>query len=391
MSKKKSKLQLRQERQERQVALALKALALDNKKKNQRKSESRQSRKPVEDLARYLVKPVDRMRVRNPADFQTRTYSLARQVEELVAHVYVRYPAPRFLMGALLTDEGRKLLGFRPRHKTKLQTALDKWERELFLAAAQGRSVADLLAPHLTRKETHWFLLAPDTFTSQQNLVWAKLVAAGVSREITNVLLPRLTEGDTWSQLGARQAELIQFFASVPKDAKADHVMEALDFAMQMAQEPGFRFKGRTLRSMLKLAKDWHRQNQYGPRGALVHWAREFEPWEHKSRLEHVRAIELNTSWALHAESVRQRHCVFTYRRFCVAGTYRVVALTWMISDLKGNLSEDRRVTLSVAMGPRQVDQALGKCNRSLSQDERRIVRLWASHHGLKISDYIWW
>ncbi len=393
LSKKKTQLQLRKERQAHVLANVQAALARDNKLKNENRVPKRR-RKVATELADYLGLPLtDRRRIRDAESFRTRTYSLAGQVEELVAHMFTKYPAPRFLLHAMLSPKGRALVLGETRGPGEpvRNRAGTKRDRVLFLAAAQGKSVAKMLAPELTARETHWFLKGPDRFTSAENVCWAKLVAGGVPQSLATRLTSRLMAENHWAHLGARQGEFIRMFASFPASVPQGVLTEVIDFSVTMTTVAGFRFQGRTIGSMRKLARQWHRENRFGARGELVCWTRRFEPWEYVTLTEHVRVVELSTSWRLHEESMRQRHCVFTYLESCKSGYTRIVSFQWFHKMPAGALVERRRVTASVDVRDKLVDQALGRCNRSLDFDERAVVKKWAAAQGLTIADWIWW
>lgn len=344
-------------------------------------------------LASYLAVSVhDRRRVRDADTFISRTYSVERQVEELIDHLFVRYPVPRFLYRTLLNPAGRELVRREQRavaYRRDRKAVVD-WEQSLFMAAAQGRSVAKLLSDHLTKKEAHFFLLAPDQYDATTNLLWAQLTAAGVKSPTRELLIERFKDGPALERLGARRGDLLRFFARYGAQMTAATRQSILDFTMAMVNVRGFSFAGRTLGSMAKLSREWHRQNKWGTSRVYRSWPGTLEAWEVRTPKLWVRAFELTNSQALHEESLRQNHCVFTYLPMCVSGAVRIVRLAWM-HDLASGPAEATRVTVEVSTLRKKVMQALGRSNRSLSDDERRVVRQWASARGLEVSEHVWW
>ncbi len=374
------------------MALVQAVLARDNKLKNQTKV-SHAKRKTASELTRFLAVPVKGSQVIRPVDtFASRTYSLERQVEELIGHLFIRYRVPRFLLRSLLSGEGRELV-FRESKAVanrKQKRAVIEWERSLFYAAAQGQSVAKLLAPHLTKKEAHWFLQAPDAYSVAQNLNWARLTAVGVTRNVAQTLMTRVCTPETLDALGGRAPDLWRFFAQFGHEMTPETQRHLIDFVIAMANQPNFSFKGRTLRSMIKLSHEWHKMNRWGALGVFCKWPSLFEPWEVRNTTMWVRAIELVSNRDLHEETRRQMHCVFTYTRACMKGEARIVRMSWLCDTLTGYL-EMTRVTIEVCVQTKQVVQALGRANRSLLDEEKRVVRTWATAHGLRIADYVWW
>ncbi len=344
-------------------------------------------------LASYLSVSVhDRRRLRDADTFISRTYSVERQVEELIDHLFVQYPVPVFLYRTILNPGGRELVRREARVVAyrKDRKALVDWEQSLFMAAAQGRSVAKLLSGQLTKKEVHFFLQAPDHYDARTNLLWAQLTAAGVKAPTRELLMERLKDGPALDRLGDRRADLVRFFARYGAQMTAAIRQSILDFAMAMVNVRGFSFAGRTLGSMTKLSREWHRQNKWGSSRVYRSWPSAIEAWEVKTPKLWVRAAELTNSQALHEESLRQNHCVFTYLPMCLSGSVRIVRLSW-IHDLASGPVEASRVTIEVCPAHKQVMQALGRSNRSLSEDERRVVRQWARARGLELSEYVWW
>lgn len=394
LSKKKSQLQLRLEERARRHAIAKAALVHVKKEQKSNRDDSRKRRKSAKELAKYIAYPLSDSHVlRDPDAFTTRTYDLARQVEELVSYLFVRYPVPGFLKHVMLSPEGRMLVMQQSRSEAyrKQKRRQIQWETEIFLAAAQGKSVAKILAPELNRRECHWFMLAPETLTFHQAMIWARFMAAGIAAYVAERLAQRLGFGDMLEKLGNRRNEFIQFFASVPKSIGREVLAGMVDFSMAMIDEPTFRFKGRTVSSMQKLAREWHRFSYYGPLGERRVWKRTFTPWEHKTPLAWVRVFEMHSNWELHAESVRQRHCVFTYASECEQGLYQMLSMQWGEDSPEGDFQVVRRITIEVSQPRREVTQALGKYNRKLTSDERAMIRHWAELHGVAISPHVWW
>lgn len=374
------------------MALVRAVLARDNKLKRQTRS-SGAKRKSAAELSAYLsVSAFGGRTIRCASSFSSRAYSLDRQIEEFVSHLFVRYSVPRFLLRSVLTPEGRELVLREPKAKAhqKQKRAVVEWERSLFYAAAQGQSVAKLLTDHLTKKEAHWFMQAPDEYSVAQNILWARLAAHGVNPDVARLLMTRVCTSETLRALGGRSTDLWRFFGHYGAQMTPTTQRHLIDFVIAMSNQANFSFKGRTLRSMIKLSQEWHRMNRWGSLGAFCRWPSLFEPWEVRTTTMWVRAVELVSNRDLHEETRRQMHCVFTYLSQCMRGEARIVRVSWLADTMTG-YHEMTRVTVEVCVHTKTVVQALGRANRSLSDEERRVIRLWASANGLRIAPYVWW
>lgn len=339
-------------------------------------------RKDVAELARFVALPLNAsVALRDAEAFVAKSHNLGKQVQALVDHVFVAYPVPLFLYQAVLTQEGRiQVLGGDHRNCRASQ-----WHRDLFLAAAQGRSVAKLLVDRLNKRETHWFLQAPIGNSITQNLFWAKCAAAGVPQRTCQFLTERLMVGGVAQRLGDRLADVLRFYAQFA-DAMTEYTRaEVTDFVRAMADNPEFSFKGRTLGSMIKLSREWHRTFYSGRVARYQSWAGRFPIWERQEKGILVRALELTNNRALAEEGRKQHHCVFTYTWQCAHGTTRIVSLRWFAKDENGADRIVKRLTIEVSRNE-EVVQVRGSLNRAPSDAELKTLNTWAGDNGLRVT-----
>lgn len=387
-AKKRTELQLRLEKEARTAEACARALA---RAKAEEKNTSGSKRKGAADLQEYLSIDIHDARVVRPAaDFTTKTYSLERQVVELIKHLFVRYRVPEFLFWHVLSARGRELV-FRVDRSTAAR--LDKksimvWERKLFFAYAQGGSTAKILAPQLTKKEAHVFGLAPVNLRATDCLVWAKFVHAGIEPRLADVLMSRIVAPGHLKGIGDRLDDLVRFYAKEGKSMTLGTCREITDFVVAMIEDVSFSFKGRTLGSMLKLSQKWHRANAWGTHSRYSNWAQTYPVWELEHLGERVRATEITNSRDLHDESRRQLHCVFLYLWECTNRQSRIVSFTWLEFGPDGQQFVVRRLTAEISIGLNRVVQVRGKANRRPEPTEMEFVRRWAAHHSVQVADY---
>ncbi len=295
--------------------------------------------------------------------------------------MFVRYPVPFFLYRSVLTDDGwRQLVQSEGR-----LAPCSAWEREAFFAAAQGRSVADVMKGRLTRKETHWFLNAPNDQTSRQNVVWAKLVTAGARQVDANFLVSRVCPGNLLQLVGDRLAELGHFFGQYGAEMDVMTRTTIMDYLAAAFRDASFTLKGRTLGSVIELSRRWHATDIAGTmRVPYKAWKSAFSLWEATHKGELVRGVELTNTRALAEEGRHQRHCVYMYADACESGGTSIVSLRWLASDELGDVKIVKRLTVEVSRS-REVCQVRGACNRMPNDDEVKVLRLWMGSHGLTL------
>lgn len=380
MSKQLTRLELKKANQAARDAALAKALVAHKKERRALDTGARK-RKDVAVLLDYLsVAGFRSKRIRVAADYTPKSYNLSRQIVGLVDHLFAKYSVPLFLYRSILTPAGRQLV--LQVDDQRLHTAA--WEQNLYFVVAQGGSVAQALKGKLTKKESHWFLQAPECNTVRQNLLWAKCRAAGIPPSGCQFLVERLWPGGVAEKLGERLPDVLRLYAGGFEQMNDYTRGEVTDFIRAVCENPSFCFKGRTLGSIVKLSNEWHLTGIGGSVSRYQSWAPMFGLWEKRMKLGIVRAVELTNNRALAEEGKRQRHCVFTYTYSCLDGWARIVSLRWVERGLEGDFIA-KRLTVEVAVRTRKVVQVRGRMNRMPEPDELKILREWAGTMGLTL------
>lgn len=152
--------------------------------------------------------------------------------------------------------------------------------------------------------------------------------------------------------------------------------------------ESAFSIKGRTVQSMLRLMRNWHRSlGQSG--GAVFSWAKSpFQPYilEEPAREESEpprrwQITELTDSGLLRRESAEVHHCVASYADRC----YRGVSSIWSIRLWQGE-KVHHVLTIEVDPKKRAVVQARGRANRAASGRSLRLLQDWAARERLRVT-----
>lgn len=380
VSKQKTPIKIRYAERLAQEARIAEALA----KHRLSQPDRQQTKRPgSEKLQRYIdPDALQNNTIREIQQFRSATYNPSRRLKEFVDHLFVRYPVPLFLYRSVLTEEGWRVLA----QSDQPIEPLSPWEQEVFLAAAQGRSVADIFAGKLTRKETHWFLNAPDEHTSLRNVVWARLVTAGAKPEDATFLVSRLCVGDTVALIGERIVEIGAFFAVYGTEMSSAQRINVADYLRAAFRDPKFTLKGRTLGSVIELCELWHITDLAGNgRVPFKTWTPVFGLWETEFRGQTVRVVELTNSRALAEEGRAQRHCVYTYMDWCEDGYRAIVSLRWIDSEPGRRAKVTKRLTIEVGLRTKRIVQVRGMSNRTPDDEEMKVLKQWMRSQGVTL------
>ncbi len=293
---------------------------------------------------------------------------------------------PFFLYRAVLNSKGMKMLFDIKTSKSdnsNPETRYLSW----FLTVAQGGSLAKLTQGVLTKKETHFFLQAPDSLSIDEACRWAKYMVAGIGPEGSSYLIEGLAAEDE-ALLEDRLPDFLRLFNLLIVELRKTERAEVMDYLRAMIRFRDFSFKGRTPGSIRKLTHAWHRTAYDRVSGPYMSWKETFPAWEHKSRQMLVYGVELTNNRLLSAEGRRQRHCVVLYASRCEAKVCAIYSLRAFHGHEGVMLdpAEMWRLTLEVNLREREVVQIRGRHNRRATADEMKIVRHWAGTAGLKVS-----
>jgi hypothetical protein len=183
-------------------------------------------------------------------------------------------------------------------------------------------------------------------------------------------------------------APLLDFLHAIRHDRT---VIETADGVVtRLPPAPDFSLRGRTIRSLLRLMDNWHRElGTEQSSSDTLEWKRSGirsllykEPRADESLPPTVWELtELTTGAQLRAEGIALRHCVASYGFVSWTGKSRIFSLR-----LRRELILRPVLTIEIQLTTRTVVQARGYRNRLASRRHRRILELWASKEGLKLA-----
>ena len=301
-------------------------------------------------------------------------------------HLYAAYAVPPHLEAVWLDPGG-------------LDAGEARLRRRWFAVAAGGGSLYKAGAGEwLSRKEVHAFLNPPGPLTFEAAF-WQAVARTytddvGLALRIAHSKLAGRGRGDL-----ALWRDVVRFFCVNPAPREAmDDLVDYI--AACFARDRAFSLKGRTLASLTRQMREWHRdlaairrieaaQRRYGDPAVvagrwagspLANWSWEPTAKDAKARREEYVVVQLNTAEELVAETRAMHHCVSTYAGKCVAG----LASIWSLR-LKSGRNADRLLTIKLDRRNRAV-QVRGFANRLARPDEMQVLQRWAKARGVELS-----
>ena len=303
-------------------------------------------------------------------------------VSSLAHHLICDYKVPMFLGSSWYATD----------------SAAEK-KRGWFVAHSRGASFRSLDLPIvMTRKMEHIFLASQDHLPIEHAIRRAELLALGAPTEFVKAVLSTrlatdLRHGEFWRTVWmflianagdlepAQIGPLIDYIQAVRHDRMQDGMIE---FGLP---QPAFSMKGRTVSSMLRLMREWHRS--LGTGSASLSWVRSpiepllfEEPGRDGSEMpRRWQMMELTNSAQLRREGAALHHCVASYADRC----YRGSSCIW---SLRFWQAEKIHHVLTVEVDPRRraVIQARGRANRAASGKPLRLLQDWAARERLRVA-----
>ncbi len=313
-------------------------------------------------------------------DYDNWTYKgkskrIEKQQIELIRHMFANYRVPRFLEKAFISEDCDIIKKFGP------------W----YIATAQGESLYKACTRGLlTKKETHYFLQAPDELSVEQAIWWARAIAEsndiGVARRIALSSIGRRSiDSDFW-------IDIQQFFANNPVQIK--ELDELVDYiASTQAENTNWSIKKRSLEAIRRQSEKWHRDMIKLRHIGGGSWdGMDIPVWKGKTgkfdydpkkntQIEWT-VFEILTGNELAREGNKMRHCVSGYKPRCMKGDCAIFAMrssTMLCSNR-------RQLTIEVIPNRKAVTQVRGLANRLPKPQEKAVLQKWANARGLVVN-----
>ena len=325
--------------------------------------------------------------VRRVGDWQGSARPWQHAVSSLAEHMVCVHAVPRFLAASwYATDE-----------------AYSEEKRRWFVAHGRGACFRSLNVPiAMTSKMEHIFLTSPDHLGIEPAMRRSELLGLGACAEVARAVLTTrlgtdLRNGEFWRTVWmfvianarsidpAQIAPMIDFIQSIRHERVAVETPDGIVF--REPPQPSFSMKGRTVQSMLRLMKEWHRS--LGTANGGLTWQPSQlrpmlleEPGHDPAGPTIVwQLVELTNGAQLRAEGTALRHCVASYADRCWRGQSRI----WSLRARRGATV---RHVLTIEVDPvrRAVIQARGWGNRSARGKPLRLLQEWALRERLRLA-----
>lgn len=334
--------------------------------------------------------------VRSFEDWKPHSHNLHKQFSELTRYLLCKYDIPRFMDTAWFDTKD---------HGCSIVSGIGNWgPMDWFVEMGSGTNIRKCpsLPVPLTKKMAHNFTQAPSDANIKDAFLWAQITAEGGDERLFRALLStRLNDSFKNNEF---RLQVMRFFANNPM-IDTDQIGPIIDYIRDQKYrlrreavrpgvvetlapaQPNFSMAGRSVQSLLAQMERWHRQLGKEKKGGKVEWEHStipnFEHVEGKPPKERVWTItELLSSGELNSEGRAMKHCVSSYAHSCAHGSCSI----WTLERRQYG-SIEKLITIELRKDT--ISQLRGKLNRLPNAVESRIINLWASKEGLKISKYL--
>lgn len=331
---------------------------------------------------KHWIRPAEQWRPMNCVGLYDTFRSLAQ-------HLFVRFSCPDFLISTWLTSDFWS----------------NGWLFQVFRHVAAGHSIRTVgLGIDYNKPMSHYFLLAPRSFSVWQALRWGQVLGMGGSEQLARAVAKsslgkRIDRWEFWRTF-------VHWLIDHP-DFPLDRLDDVLRYVNNqrfgngnlmrcfrdqhgnvqqeavLPAQPHLSMRGRTVIAILRETDRWLAlQQMYGADSQFTWDGSPIRPF----RFVDQRGIrwtitELLGNGALLEEGQALHHCVGGYFHRCIQG----VSTIWSLS-IGMPTGRKRVLTLEVNAASREIVQARGLANRVPSSEELNILQRWCNAAGLWIS-----
>jgi len=327
--------------------------------------------------------------VRDVSTWNRNTYNLDRQIKSIGRHLFCKYPIPKFMDNIWFKSSN--------------------WDFPLYLHLGKGESprTFDALPVPITKRESHYFQLAPDDYTPMEAILWGKVLSFGGDERLVRAFMEtrifRATNKKEWEFW----EPIMKFFVEQPLldihviSPVCDYISHLKNdfrripvagggFRVLPPEFPNFKINGRTLPALIRGMEAWHKELGKGAKeGVPKRW----EPFliddysvtfgKEENRRTYT-FTQLLTVSALRAEGRTHGHCVAGYANSCNSG--RTSIWSMCVEDAFARIKN----LLTIEVSPqKRIVQCRGTGNRLANANEWRIVERFAFERKLDIDRWV--
>lgn len=307
-----------------------------------------------------------------------RTKDTSRRMVLLARHLFAKYPVPQHLEAAAFDAT------VAPKNDLSIINHV-LW----YICVAQGGSLyKEHLRGTLSRAEVHYFLSAPPRLSYKEAIVFAVARAQGAAFSIAHKIACTKLSEHAWTHRPTSREfwfSVVHFFVRHPIGGR--DINNLVDYIRHAhTQDDKWSIKGRSISSLSRQMKEWHRNLSKQRYMGAAAWAGMSIPDGAYSvdldggKIRKWFFRQIKTGQTLFDEGSRMRHCVTMYRDSCVQGNTFIWALQFKDS---GDI-ERKALTIRISKG--QIVEYAGFANRLATPGEKSIVKRWAQEHNIGIA-----
>lgn len=305
--------------------------------------------------------------IRRIADWKPVKKSMTTNTIDLINHLFVRYKYPHFFTNMFFQKNENNRIYF-------------NW----FLTISRGDSLYKLNFKHynLSKKETYYFLTAPDIIKQPDDAVLYAIVKANTTAndfiKYYSLFRKRKNYPSSFFYNDFYKKAFVFLCKQDFEDLKEcyDEVSDYL-FVSNIRNE-NFEFKNRTLNSIKNLSNIWHTEAARLKSSGSFEWnpliVSSSRIWK-SEKDPNWSCVELLNSKELCNEGRRMHHCVASYARFCAQGSTHIFSFY--------NNEESERCTVEVRTESSSIVQCRGRFNTRPSKSAKEVVKEWARSHSI--------
>ena len=299
--------------------------------------------------------------LRDPADWKAGSRNPKKAFQELIAHLFGRYPVPEFLA----------TIWFRRRAH---------WI-PCYIDVARGVHIrkADSFDFPLTKRMAHSLMTAPDRFTMEEAIRWGQVQGLGGNeRFFAAICRTRMTPTDRNNPKGHVFWQSVMAWLLRHPMLATEQYAPLVDYIRrERNKDKRFSMAGRSPQVLLRSMEAWQKElnhARWGYRKAPERWTGHGLDWWYPEKddgghVTHWRFTEILQTARLREEGKIMRHCVSSYLWSCVRGKMAILSLE------RDGIPE---LTVEYVPETHQVGEVRGKMNRVPTAKEWAIIRRWA-------------
>lgn len=311
---------------------------------------------------------------RSFSSWKPKSHNVKRLAVSLLNHLFVKYEIPNFM------------------HEIWFKNGQTNWA-SIYFHMAQGYGIKGIDLPvkyKATKKVAHYFNTAPDDFSPEEALAWARVHAFGGNFRLGSVTRQSPPIIQDWKNVEFWDSVLRWFLENPMLDLV--HFAPVVDYIRNKkfiaADQPNFTMKGRSADTLLKEVELWHtglkasaKNRSWASYNVFENYKKEVGKDEHKTLWT---IQEIKTEKELFQEGRAMRHCVGSYAHSCINGSTSIWSMT---SKSFGQVKNE--LTIEVRNAEKRIVQARGFANAFPYGAAKDHMQQWAFQNGIKISTYV--